>query len=382
MRLLKTGIGGRGPMLKLKVLIWGSLALILGMANVTSVYAIPRIPHQLYGNVSIGGIAAESGKVVTAKIGGVTYASTTTDAQGRYGYTPVFTVPADDPDTLAKEGGVSGDIIELYVDNNLASTTVFQNGTIQQLNLVISGTQPTTTSGGGGGGGGFGSQLIGINLSGNSPFMDGNGKSITAGEIKTSDGKLTIGVSVGVAIWNAAGAAQSFLSANTPTIIPNEPAQQRIIYSYEMGPNGVTFTPGATLSFTYSSADVAGVSETSLYIAWWDGTAWVKLNSEVNSTAKTVSATIVHFTTFALIGQQAQSTTTSSPPPTTLQPTTVPPPTTPPTNPAITTASTTMSSTTSSEESGETNWVLFGGIVAAALIIGSIVFSIRRRTAK
>ncbi|QNT76193.1 beta strand repeat-containing protein [Dehalogenimonas etheniformans] len=234
--------------------------------------------------------------------------------------------------------------------------------------------------GGGGGGGGFGSQLIGINLSGTSPFMDPNGRSIVAGELKTSDGKLTIIVPVGVYIWNAAGAAQSFLSAAPLTNPPSAPPQNSLVMAFELGPNGVTFNPVVTLSFNYSDSDIpAGARETDLYIAWWNGTQWVKLVGTVDATANTVSAQITHFTSFALIVQQAPATT---PPPTTIPPTTNPPTTSPPTTNPPTTNPPTIPVPTQSEPTEtlpgsnptSAKWIIPLLFLLASTTLGVILF--------
>ncbi len=251
------------------------------------------------------------------------------------------------------------------------------------MSSVLTQIVNAPAGGGGGGGGGFGSQLVGINLSGTSPFMDGNGKSLTAGVLKTPDGKLTLNVPVGVFIWNAAGAAQSFLSANTIETPPAAPAPQVLIMAYELGTTGVTFNPGIGIAFNYTDAQLpAGVSESSLYIAWWNGSAWVKLTSSVDAAANSVSATITHFTThfttFALIGQ-VQPTATTTPPPTQ---TTTPPPsqtTTPPPSQTTTPPPGSTTTTTLPPVGGTTtNWLLIGGIIAAALVLGLAIFLMSR----
>ncbi|XUX01138.1 MAG: InlB B-repeat-containing protein [Dehalogenimonas sp.] len=235
--------------------------------------------------------------------------------------------------------------------------------------------QWTAAGGGGGGGGGFGNQLIGIGLSGTSPFMDPNGRSITAGEIKTSDGKVSLSVPVGVYVWNAAGAAQSFLSAAPSTNPPSAPPQNSLVMAFELGPNGVTFNPAVILSFNYSDSDIpAGVREADLYIAWWNGTQWVKLTGTVDSTTNTVSAQITHFTSFALIAQQAPATT---PPPTTIPPTTNPPTTSPPTtNPPTTPVPTQSEPAETPPGSNPTSaaWIIPLLFLLASTTLGIILF--------
>jgi hypothetical protein len=48
-----------------------------------------------------------------------------------------------------------------------------------------------------------------------------------------------------------------------------------------------------------------GTKESDLYIAWWDGTQWIKLASTIDLTAKTVSAQTSHFTAFGLFAPPA-----------------------------------------------------------------------------
>ena len=87
------------------------------------------------------------GTAVVAEIGGVVYASTSVDADGLYGWDPVFRVPGDDPETPTKEGGVNGDIISFYVTGMFATTFVFQSGAGTPLNLVVGGATAETAIG-------------------------------------------------------------------------------------------------------------------------------------------------------------------------------------------------------------------------------------------
>ncbi|MEK7281814.1 MAG: hypothetical protein AAB037_05665 [Chloroflexota bacterium] len=114
--------------------------------SATPALAVPQIPHQLYGTVTIKGSAAPAGVTISANIGGTQYASVTTDAQGRYGYSPsFFRVPADDPDTTAKEGGAAGETIQMYVAGVAVATTTFTYGAIENLPLTVTVPTPTPT---------------------------------------------------------------------------------------------------------------------------------------------------------------------------------------------------------------------------------------------
>lgn len=114
-----------------------STILILALFTISfaGVYAVPGIPHQFYGSVTIDGVLASDGISVEAVIDGVVYSETTT-VGGTYGYAVLFNVPADDPGTPEKEGGVTGDIIDFYVDGIWAEEYAFLEGDVTTLNLI------------------------------------------------------------------------------------------------------------------------------------------------------------------------------------------------------------------------------------------------------
>ncbi len=292
--------------------------------------------------------------------------------------------------TRTLTGAVAGDDIALSGGTATFDTAaVGNNKTVTATGLTLSGTATTnytlssttatttadiTASGGGGssgGGGGFGNQLVGINLSGTSPWMDGNGRAITTGQIHTQDNKLGLIIPIGTAVWNAAGAAQGYLSAGALIQPPVAPPQNSLVIAWEMGPNGVTFTPAITLTVNYTESDVpSGTSEADLYIAWWDGSQWVKLQSTVDTAANTVSAQVSHFTTFALMAKQTPPPTTTQPPPTTTQP----PPTTTQSPPTTTSVSiqlpTTSGSSTESNNNSLGIWIVVVGGAALLMVAG------------
>ncbi|MDD5312725.1 MAG: hypothetical protein PHO26_06805 [Dehalococcoidia bacterium] len=124
------------------------LALIAITVPAVPASAIPPAPHQFYGNVYVGGVAASSGTTIIARINGVQMGpSTTVDSQGRYGYSsPLFRVPADNPDTAEKDGGVTGDTIQFFVGGTQAyQSYVFQVGGNTNLDLTVAGTPTAPT---------------------------------------------------------------------------------------------------------------------------------------------------------------------------------------------------------------------------------------------
>ena len=73
---------------------------------------------------------------------------------------------------------------------------------------------------------------------------------------------------------------------------------------YDFGPDGATFDPAITLTFTYDPDDLPeGVSEEDLVIAYFIDGEWIELEGcIVDTETNTITASVSHFTTFALIG--------------------------------------------------------------------------------
>ena len=114
------------------------LALTLVAAFITPVSAVPQMPHQFYGTVSIDSAPAPEGTEVVARIANVTENFTTAVAANHtYGWSPEFYVLGDDPDTPEKEGGNNGDTIEFYVAGTWATNFTFSPGGHNELNLSV-----------------------------------------------------------------------------------------------------------------------------------------------------------------------------------------------------------------------------------------------------
>jgi PGF-pre-PGF domain-containing protein len=108
------------------------LAFFLLVISVPLTSAIPQLPNQFWGTVTVSGLPAPYGLIVSARIGGVEYASTTTSG-GRYG--------------VIVQGGVNGETVEFYVAGVKAvETATFSVGGVTKLNLtVVDNTAPTVT---------------------------------------------------------------------------------------------------------------------------------------------------------------------------------------------------------------------------------------------
>ncbi len=103
--------------------------LFLGAA-----FAVPGIPHQFRGNVTVNGAAAD-GATIVAKINDVEHGSTTS-VDGTYGQSPnVFFVENPSGENL------DGKTIEFYLNGTKVASAVFERGAKTELDLSL-GTAP------------------------------------------------------------------------------------------------------------------------------------------------------------------------------------------------------------------------------------------------
>ncbi len=162
-------------------------------------------------------------------------------------------------------------------------------------------------------------------------------------EIKSLDGVLMLSFPRFINVRQEGIGVLSTISVSSVATTMPAPPQGGLIAAYEFGPVGISFVPGSaategypnthvTLTMSYTDAQIpAGMSETSFYIAIWDGAQWVKLpTSALYATFNTVTARIAHTGTYALLAEAQPPATTQPPPTTTLQPTNTDP-TQPPT---------------------------------------------------
>ncbi len=188
------------------------------------------------------------------------------------------------------------------------------------MNLVLGGDLPIgyasySPSGGGGGGGAliFTIDLTGVEVQYLISFFGGL---MSTAEHTTEDGKLTIIIPGGTVILTEDGAAPIELIIAVDESPPPLPGGAVIIgTAYSFKPNGITFDPSMTLTFTYNPNSIPGnVNGEDSVIAYYDLATrqWVKLESVVDTEANTVSAEVTHLTTFALLAYAHPATFTVS----------------------------------------------------------------------
>ncbi len=97
---------------------------------------------------------------------------------------------------------------------------------------------------------------------------------------------------------------------------PTPPADSGTIgLVYDFGPDGATFDPAITLTFTYDPALIPeGVAEENLVIAMWDSSTnkWVELDSIVDPGTNTITAKVSHFTAFTVLAYTSPAAFTTS----------------------------------------------------------------------
>jgi hypothetical protein len=97
---------------------------------------------------------------------------------------------------------------------------------------------------------------------------------------------------------------------------PPPPADANVIgLAYNFEPSGATFDPPVTLEYTYDPANIPeGVAEKDLVVAWYNAETgeWVELDCVVDTENHTITASVPHFTTFAIIGKSKPAAFTLS----------------------------------------------------------------------
>jgi len=122
--------------------------LCLLLTNTRPALALPPMPSSFWGTVRIGGASVPLPGTVKARINGVQYAFTgVIESSGQTYYS--LDVPGDDPATAGViEGGVSGDMVVFYVNDQVADQSASWVGSTNvHLNLTAPAPSTHTISG-------------------------------------------------------------------------------------------------------------------------------------------------------------------------------------------------------------------------------------------
>jgi len=136
--------------------------------------------------------------------------------------------------------------------------------------------------------------------------ISASGEILETIEVTSEDGTLTMTISEGTIALDKDNSPLVSLEAEVDTNPPPPPEDANIIgLAYDFGPDDASFDPPITLTRSYDPSDIPeGVAEEDLVLAWYDETTgrWVELDCTIDTENNTITASIEHFTTFAIIG--------------------------------------------------------------------------------
>ena len=153
------------------------------------------------------------------------------------------------------------------------------------------------------------SYYLKINLLGTSQSFSTShsGKVRQTVEITSTDGLLTVTIPKGTVARQENGHRLTTLGVSENDNPPLPPENKNIIgLTYNFEPDGATFDPPITLTFTYDPETLPeGVEEEDLVLAFYDEDtgSWIELECVVDTDNHTITALVSHFTNFAIIGK-------------------------------------------------------------------------------
>jgi hypothetical protein len=263
---------------------------------------------------------------------------------------------------------------------------------------------PTSSGDGGGGGGGGGGAAPGTTYF--YDYITSAGRFVVTVVAESEDGHCKLTIPRDTICLQVSGQRATKLTIALLSTPPAAPQNGNIIGKvYDLSPNGLTFDPAVTLTFSYNPADLPkDVSEDNLAIACWDASSskWVVIEgSSVDTVSHTISVKVSHCTPFAILYVPAPAPAPTPAPTPTPAPAPTPAPTPAPApapapalapapapaqalaptpTPAPTPAPTPMPTVAAPEGKGF-NWPLVVGIIGGLVVVGLIIFFLVRRRA-
>lgn len=120
-----------------------------------------------------------------------------------------------------------------------------------------------------------------------------------ATELASADGMVKLSFRANTTM-NIPGESLTAASVVPP---PSPPPDTALIDAYDLGPSNATFNPAMTLTLKYDPQGLpAGVTGSSLYLAYRDGSEWLALTTTVDGESNSIAGQVSHFTTFAILG--------------------------------------------------------------------------------
>ncbi len=135
--------------------------------------------------------------------------------------------------------------------------------------------------------------------------INADGKLLVDVEAPSDDEKVLLYIPKNTICKDNTGVSLEHISVTTLTEAnPAEENETIVSSAYTLGPEGSTFDPPVTIVIEYDASSIPeGVSEDNLFIAIWDESRseWTPVESTVNKETDSVSATIDHFSTYAVM---------------------------------------------------------------------------------
>lgn len=244
-------------------------------------------------NLTYNGIAA------TQKLAGNVYVS---PSSGKY-------VVANTNQATISTTGLEPDTYQVYMVGQSANGTMQAYG--QHTLTITPHVTPTPTAPphhGGGGGGGSSKAPVSYTTTG-TLLTNSAGTVLKSIRVNAEDNVGSLLIPIGTKALDADGNPLSSISLKplTGSDVPAAPTGavfQFAGYAYEAGPVGATFEPGITLTFDIPDDvwETLYLPGNQLTVKWYNPETdlWEDLPVTVSPGSKTVTATVTHFSTFAL----------------------------------------------------------------------------------
>ncbi len=198
------------------------------------------------------------------------------------------------------------------------------------LNNKVQVWKPYTPSPSPGGGGGSTTLPPAVSVGTASLMTNTAGQVLQTVLLDSPSKKARLSVSTGTYVLGSNGNPLSQISmddlsaANLPAV-PSEGTFTFGGYAVQCSPTGATFNPSARLTFSFTEAEwntlMAQAQNTpgQLVVKWYDNAngVWVNMPTTVNEGARTLTATITHFSVFAVFADTAEPSVVPTPTPVT-----------------------------------------------------------------
>ena len=288
-------------MRKIAIFIAVSVLLVLCSTPVLA-NGIPTLPHAFYGSVTVNGAPASNGTQVSAVVDSGSVITNTqnpvTTVGGSYGInSPYLLVQGDIP---------PGATVTFYVNGVKAEgvSAIFEPGggpSRHDLSVTIAAPPPPPVV-----------PPSAIYTETNLFGTEGRSRISAEGEIletieaTSQDGMLTITIPKGTKALDKDGKLLPSLTVDVDLNPPDPPEGDNIIgLAYDFDPERATFDPPITFTWSYDPDTLPeDVAEEDLVLAYYDEAtgAWLELDCVVDVENNRITASVEHFTTFAIIG--------------------------------------------------------------------------------